>query len=91
MLSLVFFEVELDISEERLEEKARELDDEIALPLIFDGFLVPYRPSAILTSLLKSVKGAASHSALQALESSPPLFTRLQTGAIRLNNELLTT
>lgn len=43
------FELELDISDARPEEKAREVEEEISLPLVFGGFLVPYRLSTILT------------------------------------------
>lgn len=43
-----FFDVELEISEERLEENARELEDDISLPLSL-GFFTPYRLSVIST------------------------------------------
>ena len=39
---LVFFVVELEISDARPEEKDREFEDDISLPLIFVGFFLPY-------------------------------------------------
>lgn len=49
VLLLGRLEVELEISEARLEENARPVDEGISLPLVFVGFLVPYKLSGIPT------------------------------------------
>ena len=55
--------VELDISEDRLDENAKELEDEISLPLSLVGFFAPYKLSAIPT------EGMPPQTSVSAFES----------------------